>query len=328
MAAALYKSQQYQQAEDLYRKVLRSDPNNVDALIGLGEVYLSLAESREDDGDFLEEAEHHFLQALKKGKDSNGSRQLKPKCFPDPMSKTEAPKYKFVDLADLYYALGYVKVKQYEKKLNRFDKANLSSAKTYFDKAHLYNRDNFKALRASSKISKTLQDDGAITLADKIASRALAAIAAVVFVLCQLQFFYFDRPSDNIYYRINDGNIALFTQLMPLDEATQKAIEEIKNVRFTDSATLVDSLKPLLGEELYANHLNLLNSIDFSAKEPAVSQAKISTGYYALISFGALVFVIAGLFLPQLMKLKVGPIELEKNILVETMSTTSIGIYR
>jgi tetratricopeptide (TPR) repeat protein len=51
-------------------------------------------------------------------------------------------------------------------------------------------------------------------------------------------------------------------------------------------------------------------------------------GYYVLATFGALIFMIAGLYLPQILKLKVGSIELEKGSVDQISKPTSLGISR
>jgi tetratricopeptide (TPR) repeat protein len=54
---------------------------------------------------------------------------------------------------------------------------------------------------------------------------------------------------------------------------------------------------------------------------------KLKPSEWALASFGALLFIVAGLSLPQLRKLKVGGIELERRV-VESVSVTSLGLAR
>ena len=53
----------------------------------------------------------------------------------------------------------------------------------------------------------------------------------------------------------------------------------------------------------------------------------IEIGSYVLLTFGSLIFMIAGLYLPQVLKLKVGSIELEKSPVeqIATISTLGIG---
>jgi len=49
-------------------------------------------------------------------------------------------------------------------------------------------------------------------------------------------------------------------------------------------------------------------------------------GYYALLTFGSLLFAVAGLFLPHVLKLKVGVIELEKSPVEQIATLSSLGI--
>ncbi len=57
-----------------------------------------------------------------------------------------------------------------------------------------------------------------------------------------------------------------------------------------------------------------------------VGHKQIEEGFYALISFGSLLFIIAGLVLKQLSKLKVGTIELEKATLETASASVSLNI--
>jgi tetratricopeptide (TPR) repeat protein len=50
--------------------------------------------------------------------------------------------------------------------------------------------------------------------------------------------------------------------------------------------------------------------------------------YYVMMTFGGLVFMIAGLFLPQLLKLKVAGFELEKSTLDQITSAGTLGITK
>jgi len=51
----------------------------------------------------------------------------------------------------------------------------------------------------------------------------------------------------------------------------------------------------------------------------------LEPGYYALLSFGMLTFMIAGLYLPQILKIEVGGVKLEKSV-VEQAAKTSLAI--
>ena len=50
------------------------------------------------------------------------------------------------------------------------------------------------------------------------------------------------------------------------------------------------------------------------------------SGYYALVTFGALAFMVAGTYLPRVLKLKVGAFELEKTTIDQISTPVSLGI--
>jgi len=53
---------------------------------------------------------------------------------------------------------------------------------------------------------------------------------------------------------------------------------------------------------------------------------ELDEAYYGVISLGVLLFVIAGLFLPRILRLKVGGIELEKTTVSQVSAPSSIGL--
>ena len=60
---------------------------------------------------------------------------------------------------------------------------------------------------------------------------------------------------------------------------------------------------------LMALTIFVLAQYSFFWKKPA----PMPVGYYVLLAFGSLIFIVAGLFLPQILKLKFGGLELEKS---------------
>ena len=52
----------------------------------------------------------------------------------------------------------------------------------------------------------------------------------------------------------------------------------------------------------------------------------LGVGYYVLLTFGALLFMVAGLYLPRILKLKVGALELEKSVVEQVATTGGLGI--
>jgi hypothetical protein len=55
---------------------------------------------------------------------------------------------------------------------------------------------------------------------------------------------------------------------------------------------------------------------------------RLDVGDYSLLTFGALVFMIAGLYLPQMLKLKVGVIELQKSSIDQISTAVPIAIRK
>jgi len=54
----------------------------------------------------------------------------------------------------------------------------------------------------------------------------------------------------------------------------------------------------------------------------------ISVEYYILLTFGYLLFMVVGLYLPQILKLKVGSIELEKSTVDQIRTSGTLGISK
>jgi hypothetical protein len=52
------------------------------------------------------------------------------------------------------------------------------------------------------------------------------------------------------------------------------------------------------------------------------------SGTYGALSLGALLFVVAGLYLPNVTGLKVGTIQLEKSVVEQVSVSTDLGISK
>jgi tetratricopeptide (TPR) repeat protein len=62
--------------------------------------------------------------------------------------------------------------------------------------------------------------------------------------------------------------------------------------------------------------------------ESAKGLRSMGEGYHALLTFGSLVFMIAGLSLPQLLKIKIAGVELEKSTIEQAQSWSNLGISK
>jgi hypothetical protein len=78
--------------------------------------------------------------------------------------------------------------------------------------------------------------------------------------------------------------------------------------------------------------LTILSLIVFSLSQAnfflGIPGKQIDTGYYVLLTFGSLMFILAGLTLAQLLKLKVAGIELEKSAVDQITTSGGLGISK
>ena len=318
---AYIRKKDYSKAEEVFTKVLQMDPNNVDALIGLGEINLNKSSENGEEG-FLDDAEKYFLDAIKLGKSSKGSRRLDR--F-EPLGKKEDRKYKDLKLSDLYYSLGYIKTKQYEK--NRFGLANflLNDATGYFVKSLYSNPENLKALKAKEKIEKTVKPQRRNTRFEVFGTWFITALALMVFVLCQY-FFYFQSAKQE-QYALGEKSLAYLGNVLPMDSIAAKNLKSLSGMSFEDKGTLVQAMGQILGQEMINANKAFIDNVDLSVGS-SQGDNLLPAGYYVLISFGAILFMIAGLYLPKLLKLKVGVIEIEKNSPSEINEISLLGIQK
>jgi tetratricopeptide (TPR) repeat protein len=98
-----------------------------------------------------------------------------------------------------------------------------------------------------------------------------------------------------------------------------------KRITYLSPQRLADRLGPLL-IVLMSISVFVLTQTSFFFHEPIGSLNE--PGYYALLSFGALIFMIAGLYLPQILKLKVAGIQLEKSAVDQITTPSTLGISK
>lgn len=127
-----------------------------------------------------------------------------------------------------------------------------------------------------------------------------------------------------------------FKRCRKLDKTDYKAnsaLEKLrKKVRTTQRDKLLDWIGPFV-VCLAATAVFVFAQMDFFfagkfGLDLFATKRVTDTGYYALLSFGAIVFMVAGLYLPKVLKLKVGAIELEKGAVEQISTPTSLGISR
>ena len=233
LAETNLKAGMIDQAENEYRAVLSIAPQNIESLIGMGELQLARGEKEEDDVDLFEEAIRYFSKALKLAGVLNGSKRLTTK-----------------EVALVHYLRGYARIKLFETSKIKSDESLLWKARNDF--AICFNKDqtNHKALRSRRKIEKRLWLFMPRRIGKTLGAVILLIASIFVFVISQ-SAFYFHRPD------------------VALAETT-----------------------------------------------------------YVLLTFGSLFLFVAGIFLPQLLKLKIAGIELEKSTVDQIQTTERLGIRK
>lgn len=118
-------------------------------------------------------------------------------------------------------------------------------------------------------------------------------------------------PNEKLRKNAND----YFLKVIELDEfhpSASRACALLKKDRIPlNPATFVEKFAHLIISFL-AFLVFVLTFTSFFLKVPG--KIDMGVGYFAALTFGSLIFLVAGLSLPQLLKLKVGSIELEKEI--------------
>jgi tetratricopeptide (TPR) repeat protein len=328
LGRAYQKLKRNTEAENEFQHVLAIAGYHVDALIGLSEVYISEAEAADEKGNTGDAVIYfnkaiHVLNKLLKYTDP-------PSVYlPDvPRSVLDAPISRALtqnEISSIYYSLGYARTKLSETK--KFsNRALLQQAQSDFRHVKFGTPNFFKAERAGNKLeelSDTLNKSGSGK-----STLTVAILAFTIFWLAQFGFFI-GKPILG-YANLTVNHAALDTLLKNAKVDTRKfrnEIQTLKSSTFVLEQQIASSLKPLLGkQELASDQLNDL--IQRGGKLQLKGFEKIGDATYASLSFGSLIFMVAGLFLREITKLKFGAVELEKASTNQVTISTSLNITR
>ncbi len=303
MAEAYFRLGKTERAESEYKKILGIAPYHVESLIGLGEVYNVLAEK--DDPDRYYEAVSCFTNALKIASSENYSKRLKKK-----------------ELAAVHYSRGYANSKLYESSKFRKDESLIKEALKDFKLCHKMDPNHHKAIRAVEKIEERIGGLYNPRLTEKVGPWAVFILSFLMFIGIQISFYIpiFSKP----YVLITEESLA---NLEEIPDNILDSLNAIKNQKFISSGELLDFLKKSTGIELPKGLKSSILKQATTAKS-LDNFPKFGPSSYALLSFASLVFMITGLYLPQILKLKVGAIELEKGAVDQIKTSGTLGISK
>lgn len=284
LAEAYLRAEKLSEAETAYRQVLNLAPNHVQSSIGLGELYSVLGDK---DPDRYSEAIDLFSKALELADNEKArSKYLK---------KTEK--------AAVHYQIGYARVQCYESSGIRRDTTLLKLAEKEFDQCIALNPSHQKARRAKEKIERCWVYFKRDRLTETVGPRSIYRMSIAVFLAVQIAFFLgplFNQPS----FRVSDRSVKAVQEDLTAEQL--EGLKALENRSFSHEM-LSKTLQSLPGNVVDT----VLQNADIS--KPIENAPELPVGYYALLTFGSLLFMVVGLYLPQILKLKVAGIELEKS---------------
>jgi tetratricopeptide (TPR) repeat protein len=111
----------------------------------------------------------------------------------------------------------------------------------------------------------------------------------------------------------------------PENYKAKRAVEKLDKRLVLSSSGLVDTFGPWL---IFLAAISIFVGTQTMVMGKQEPFKDLEAGYYVLLSFGSLLFAIAGLYLPQLLKLKVAGIELEKNAVDQIATPGGLGISK
>lgn len=292
-----------EQAELIYQAVLNRSPGFIDALVGLGECCKAAGDSTardkdtEEAGEYFTRARSYFQKALQIKDGENPSKRLT-------LQEQDA----------LYYSLAYTEVRLFEVNRGR-EMGLLSAARRHLRKVNSQSADYIKAQRALRQIGRR-----------NILSRSHAQFAPMLIFVLALFLFAWTQFGAIRNYFSSDKTYVLDSKAL---------LSAGARLRGQDSLALINSITPLLAKDyqslrearaalsasVQAKYLPLLSQ-DTIAEMP--SAGKFDNLSYGLFTFGSLLFMVVGLYLPQLTRMKVGSIEMEKGAVDTVKVTTSL----
>ena len=297
-------------AETEYRRVLGSAPGHVDALLGLANTYLAMGAEFQKNGK-SSDTENMFSQALDKFSQVTdaagtvrGSRPLTP-----------------AESAALNYSRGYANVARYEAQtVAKRDQKLLDAARAAFEVVPRKDVNFHKAQRAKLKISERMQPT------DRPArwGASIIVIGALVTLVVANVGFVFGKPGLARTFHVAQPSVQMLKAAKAPDDVVAK-VEALTRREGVPKAAFDAEVKAALGDDLAKKYGETLRQ-QASSELTGSLQESLEPGYYALLSFGALIFIVAGLYLQQLSKLKFGGFELEKTSETETKVIGSMGI--
>jgi tetratricopeptide (TPR) repeat protein len=316
-AQAYRRAEKPDEAEEIYRRVLQTAATHVDARVGLGELYLDMAERRADQKDSTALAELYgkAIDELQRAVDLFDSK--------------DAPLTIASRKSSIQYLLGYAQVKLHQTALLPRDKKLLSAAAGNFDSS---DRAHFKAcgehhLKALRALDRLVSDRrGAIqSWAERYGGSIVVCVAIGLLLLAQVGVIW-GRPVHRELLTLSPRTFVTAEAMGVPQDVITKA-KPLESVSFRNGEVAAARLKDLAGADAFAKHGGQIMAAA-ERSEAEVAWESVDLASYLTLTFGSLLLLIAGAYLPQLTSLKLAGVQLEKASAERVETRTAITISR
>lgn len=313
LAEAYLKSEMLDEARKQYEMVLKISPFHLDSIIGLAETFAALGDGPKD-GKRSEDAEElymqaieHYTRALTLADSEDASKVLKPR-----------------EIAAIRYARGYARVMLFESQTNH-DERILRDARRDFESIPPMDKNYQKAKRSAKKITEKLRPFSPSNLEQR-AGGWVILIALIAFLAGQFMFFWGQPVRVPPGFKLTDAGIESL-QAAGIPEDILLEANSLVGQRFDTQKELLETVGAFLGE---AMTLDIQKEVAESIEPVPASTdfESVDVGFYALFTFGPLIFFVAGAYLQQISRLKFAGIEIEKSSVDQISTSGSLGVSK
>ena len=316
LAEAFLKTDMMDSAEAEYQKVLKVCPYYLDAVIGLGEVYSEMGDEAKKSNN-EEDAEIFYNQALDQCSETLRLYQNERDHVNKKLNDTE--------LSSIFYSRGYLRVKLYEVQ-NRVNPNLLTQAINDFKRVYRNTPQYYKAQRAIAKISTRL--DNSQSVAAKAGAKFVFVCAIFLFLAAQFSFFIGTPSLGWNYYQLNEDALQELISEAQTD-TTFLRLTSFIGKEYSSRQEYMADLSSVVGDNadafLTISRAGLLDEIEGVRIS---SWSRLESVEYSLLTFGSLIFMVTGLYLREIRRLKFGAIELEKSSVEHFSTSKTFGISK
>jgi hypothetical protein len=285
----------------------------VDGLIGLAEVYVDMADKRTVDRDAGARVDLYTraIDLL-----STAITLVETKSPDRPITTVASP-------SSAYYLRGYARVQLWETRWLRRDNRLVRDARKDFQKCLEADSNHTKAARAAERIQEEVSRQRSIL--DRLVSPGVVVLAVVLFLLAQFGLVV-GFPTESHRLALTEQSLAAL-RAAGVKEETLAALKPLEEVPFRGEETLLARVKAVLDDKKFEPLKGAL-VLHAAQTDPVREWVRIDLGTYALLTFGSLVFMIAGAYLPELTSLKLAAVQLEKSTADRVETVRSLGISK